>query len=126
MSPPRLPDNVIVFPGADAPEPSPLPEPSFRAYLRHVDARELADAADCLAALLGLSEERAYHCTLHFLGDHRRDRQRAMGKIMRLRLEASSGNDDTVLALLRDCFGLIGPEAAELIHPLRDLAAPDR
>lgn len=119
-----LPDNVLVFPGAPVPALNPGPKPTLRAFLDHVQERELLDAADCLAALLSLEEERAYHCTLHFLGHYRRDRTRAMGRLMRLRLEAHEGNIDTMLLLLRDCFGLIGPEAAALVQPLREEASP--
>jgi hypothetical protein len=98
--------------------------PTFRHFLDHIHNREIVDAADCLAVLLNLEEERAYHATLHFLGHYRRDRTRAMGKIMRLRLEAHEENVDTVLLLLRECFGLVGQEAASLLDPLREAARP--
>jgi hypothetical protein len=124
MAHPRLPSNVLLFPGTDPPSLPTAPDPSFRAFLDHIQERELVDAADCLGALLDLDEERAYHCTLHFLGHYRRDRTRAMGKIMRLRLEAHEGNLDTVLLLLRDCFGLVGQEAVALLAPLQELAHP--
>jgi len=123
MSDRRLPDNVLLFPGAPPPDLSGSPRPTLRAFLEHVQQRELLDAADCLSALLGLDEERAYHCTLHFLGHYRRNRTRAMGRIMRLRLEAHEGNNDTVLHLLRDSFGLVGPEAAALLSPLAEEAS---
>lgn len=121
---PNLPKNVILFPGAPVPDLPTTPQATFRNFLEHVQERELVDAADCLSALLGLDEERSYHCTLHFLGHYRRDRTRAMGKIMRLRLEAHEGNMDTVLLLLRDSFGLVGEEAIAMLAPLRELAKP--
>lgn len=119
-----LPKNVLLFPGAPKPELPAQPMASFRAFLEHVQERELVDAADCLAALLDLDDERAYHCTLHFLGNYRRGRDRAMGRIMRLRLEAHEGNNDTVLLLLRESFGLVGDEAMALLGPLRAQARP--
>ena len=124
MPPDALPPNVIVFPGAPAPTLPEGPVATFRVFLEHVQERELVDAADCLGALLDLDEERAYHATLHFLGAYRRDRTRAMGKIMRLRLEAHEGNTHTVLLLLRDCFGLVGAEAISRLQPLADMAHP--
>lgn len=119
-----LPPNVLLFPGAPVPDLPAGPRPTFQAFAEHVQERELLDAADCLGALLDLDEERAYHCTLHFLGHYRRDRTRAMGRLMRLRLEAHEGNHDTVLLLLRDSFGLIGPDAAARLAPLEEAARP--
>ncbi|MFK7930757.1 MAG: hypothetical protein AB8H79_21420 [Myxococcota bacterium] len=124
MSTPELLSNVLVFPGAPEPEIPAGRDASFQAFLDHVEAREVVDAADCLAALLALSEERAYHCTLHFLGNYRRGRSRAMGRIMRLTVEAHEGNNDTVLLLLRESFGLVGTEAHTLLAPLAAAARP--
>lgn len=124
MSHPSLPKNVLLFPGVGVPDIPRAPRPTFDAFVDHVQRRELLDAADCLAALLDLDEERAYHCTLHFLGHFRRDRTRAIGRVMRLRLEAAEGNQDGVLLLLRDSFGLIGEDAVGLLAPLREAARP--
>tara|TARA_B100000609_G_scaffold190869_1_gene179188 strand:+ start:210 stop:587 length:378 start_codon:yes stop_codon:yes gene_type:complete len=120
MSSDSLPANVLLFPGAPLPEVEPAPVASLQAFAAHVQARELLDAADCLAVLLGLEEERAYHCTLHFLARYRRERNRALGRLARLRIEAQEENVDRMVELLADCFGLVGPEAAGLLAPLRD------
>jgi len=47
-----------------------------------------------------------------------------MGRIMRLTVEAHEGNRDTVLLLLRESFGLVGPEADTLLAPLAAAARP--
>jgi hypothetical protein len=125
MSDRVLPKNVILFPGVSVFDLPSSEEPSLRNYLGHVERSELEDAADCLSALLGMDEERAYHCTLRFIEQHKQDPIRATGKLMRLRLEACTGNNEVVMTLLRDCFGLVGAEAAGLVHPLRSMAHPD-
>ncbi|MFT7518886.1 MAG: hypothetical protein ACI9MC_001020 [Kiritimatiellia bacterium] len=118
-----LPPNVLLFPGATPPVvPQALPNPTMRAYVGHVARRELVDAADCLCAMVGLTEDRAYHYTLHFSGQYRKNPERSSGQIMRLALEAHEGRKDRVLALLRDCFGVVGREATSVMLPLQALS----
>ncbi len=91
---------------------------SLQAFAAQVQAGDLLAAGRTLGALLELDEPRAIACAATFAA---RVRSEAgfFRRMMQLRGQVQAGDNQRVLALLFDCFGLSQAEAAAVVQTLR-------
>ena len=99
-----------------------MAELTFRDFAGAVMGTDRARAAEVLAALLKIDANRANAAVEHFMKGMAAGGPGFMGKAMGLRAAVTSGSDDDVRALLRDCFGLEGAAAETALGALRPSA----
>lgn len=123
--PPTLP-----FPSLPAPRPVagllPVPvavEPlTFKAFVLHVQAGDIARAGVTLAELFNVDLQRGTECAQLFQ-ERSRVNPEIIFKVIRLRNELLSGRTNRLLMLLWECFGLQGSESIDVMHTLRSRMA---
>ena len=91
---------------------------SLQAFAAQIQAGDVLAAGRTLGALLELDEPRAIACAATFAA---RVRSEAgfFRRMMQLRGQVQAGENQRVLALLFDCFGLSQAEAAAVVQTLR-------
>jgi hypothetical protein len=91
---------------------------SLQAFAAQIQAGDVLAAGKTLESLLDLDESRALACAATFA-------QRVRGeagffrRVIQLRKQIQSGDNQRVVVLLADCFGLSQPEAAAVVQTLR-------
>ena len=90
----------------------------FERFLQEIEADHVETAAALLAPLLNVSLDEALPLARHF---HLRNTNSgdAISKSHQLRRKLASGEVNTPLWLLWECFGLQGPQAIQLLQTLR-------
>jgi hypothetical protein len=96
-----------------------MPEMTFRDFAAAIMQNARTRAAEVLQALLELDAEPAAGAANHFAQQMAAQGQAFMMKSMGLRTVLTSGTDDEIGALLRDCFGLDSETAAAGVKALR-------
>jgi hypothetical protein len=91
---------------------------SLQAFAAQIQAGDVPAAGKTLGALLELDEARALACAATF--DQRvRGEAGFYRRVMQLRKQIQAGDNQRVVVLLADCFGLSQPEAAAVVLTLR-------
>ena len=96
-----------------------MPEVTFRDFAAAAMQNDRARAAGVLQELLGLDSERATAAAGHFTAQMAAQGQPFMMKAMGLRTAVTSGSDDDIGALLRECFGLDAATTTAAVTALR-------
>lgn len=96
-----------------------MPEITFRDFAAAIMQNDRARAAEVLQELLRLDAEPAAAAANHFAQQMAAQGQGFMMKSMGLRTALTSGTDDEIGALLRDCFGLDSDATAAAVEALR-------
>jgi hypothetical protein len=96
-----------------------MAEVTFRDFAAAVMQKDQARAAEVLTELLGVDTTRATAAASHFAAQMSTQGQPFMMKAMGLRAAVTSGSDDEIGALLRECFGLDGETTATAVTALR-------
>lgn len=130
MSEPEEATPTLAFPSLPAPRPVagllPLPMPveplTFKTFVLHVQAGDMARAGIALAGLFNFDLQRGTECAQLFYERSRANPQ-LIFKTMRLRNELMSGRTNRLLMLLWECFGLQGSESIDVMHTLRSRLA---
>lgn len=96
-----------------------MAEVTFRDFAAAAMQNDRARAADVLHELLGLDTDHATAAASHFAAQMTAQGQPFMMKAMGLRTAVTSGSDDDIGALLRECFGLDRETTAAAVTALR-------
>jgi hypothetical protein len=96
-----------------------MAEVTFRDFAGAIMGGNTAGAAEVLRQLLGLDAEASLAAATHFQRSMAADPS-FMSKAMGLRGAVTGGSDETVAALLADCFGLAGPAVPAAVAALRE------
>jgi hypothetical protein len=91
---------------------------SLQAFAAQIQGGDVVAAGKTLGALFELDDARALACAAMF--DQRvRGEAGFFRRVMQLRKQIQSGDNQRVVVLLADCFGLSQPEAAAVVQSLR-------
>jgi len=112
--------GIISLPG---PNSKSMPPNGFAQFVAHVDAGSLDEAADLIAALLGLSPIRGQKAARTFAQKYQED-SLIVGKAMQIRHQLVQQNYNDALMLTHECFGLQGAEAMIAMQKMREMVSP--
>lgn len=115
--------NVIQFPGAKKPVPSSEPA-TFKGFHIAAVSEDLDVAASMLAEIFEIPLDAA-KLSAGFYAKKVKEDDSHLVRTMLLRAEIKTGLVNTVLILLRECFGLEGPNALQAYNSLKSASLRD-